>query len=506
MEVKVIKPAGIKKEKTRAAVYARVSTDHEEQENSLKNQITHYEEEIGEDQNYELIEIYYDFGISGFKENRPGFQKMMKDARTHNFDLIITKSITRFARNTDTILKATRELKELGIGVFFELQNINTLTQAGEVLMTLYAAFAQGESDEASKGARVTFKRKVEEGIAIQYLERSFGYTKDENGVIVPDENAIWVKRIFELAAQGYNLSEIGRYMNDQHVKTKQGSTWEPDRVKAILDNVIYKGDFINQKCFIDDKRRLAINHGERKRWYFENDHVPIISHELWDRVRKERAKKREYLDTGSFVAEMNEMNYPYKNKLFCAKCGRPLYAKFYSNGNRLSWCCSGAMRYTKEFCEGVNVPDSIVRSWDPKENIYVFTKTDELGKRSFHYKNEHTFMHECHGKPKNSPRMPEQNKENYPYRKYLHCKYCGAKLTRTRHGHGQVYWICGNYKHHGKVFCKGIGELPNEKLKALGSLEHDIYIGKEIIDGKESYGYSSRPDNIKKYSSKNFG
>ena len=146
MEITVIKAQKDDKKKLRVAAYCRVSREGEEQESSIENQRAHYEELINENPDYEYAGVYCDNGISGFKEARPGFQKMMEDARARKIDLIITKSITRFARNTDTILKATRELKELGIGVFFELQNMNTLTQGGELLMTVYAAFAQGES------------------------------------------------------------------------------------------------------------------------------------------------------------------------------------------------------------------------------------------------------------------------------------------------------------------------------------------------------------------------
>ena len=143
-----------------------MSVEQDDQEGSIANQEEHYETLIRKNPDYMLAGIYHDNGISGFKENRPGFQKMMEDARSGKINLINTKSITRFARNTDTILKATRELKELGIGVFFELQNINTLTQAGELLMTVYAAFAPGESETYRDLARFAIRRRFEEGKA----------------------------------------------------------------------------------------------------------------------------------------------------------------------------------------------------------------------------------------------------------------------------------------------------------------------------------------------------
>lgn len=495
MEVQVIQVKEQEKKRIRVAAYARISTDHPEQENSIENQITHYEEVIQKNPDYELIEIYHDTGISGFKEKRPGFQKMLADARKHRFDLILTKSITRFARNTDTILKATRELKELGIGVFFELQNINSLTQAGELLMTIYAAFGQEESTQQSRLCRMVYEKKYEAGIPVQYLERSFGYKKADDGSFVPDENARWVKRIFELGAKEYSLSEIARYMNEKGIRTKQGALWKECTVERILESAIYKGDFIMQQHFVNDERKLVVNRGERKQWYVENDHEPIVSRELWQKAQMARGKKREYLAKAPEVKELTKENYPYMKRIFCGKCGRPLYPKIYSGGRRLSWICSGRIRFTKEFCEGVRVPDSVIAFWNPKENIYVKMEKDELGKKSFHYRNEKTFLHDCHGKPKKTPKQPEHVRANYPFKDHVRCKYCGYKLTRARSS-----WICSGQKHHGKAFCRGVGYVPDNVLQKLGALDHDIFIGKEIINGKERYGYSQKPDEFKKW------
>ena len=141
------------------------------------NQVTHYENMIRSNPSYVFVSVYHDFGISGYKEERPGFQKMMADARAGKIDLIITKSISRFARNTDTLLKAVRELKELGIGVFFELQRINTLTSSGELMLTVMGAFAQAESENYRKLAQMIYVRKYRAGIPVQYLEKSFGYS-----------------------------------------------------------------------------------------------------------------------------------------------------------------------------------------------------------------------------------------------------------------------------------------------------------------------------------------
>ena len=185
MEIQIREGNSRQKQKLKVCAYCRVSTDADEQENSLENQIRHYKEVITSNPNYEYAGVYSDFAISGFKEKRPGLQKMLADARKGKIDLILTKSVSRFARNTSIVLEATRKLKELNVGVFFELQNINTLSGEGELMLTILAAFAQAESESGSVGAKMVYKRKYEAGIPVQYLERSFGFKKDERGLYI---------------------------------------------------------------------------------------------------------------------------------------------------------------------------------------------------------------------------------------------------------------------------------------------------------------------------------
>ena len=496
MQIQVIKPQKPEKKRLRVAAYARVSTDHEDQANSLDNQIRHYEDLISSNPAYEFAGVYHDFGISGYKEDRPGFQKMMEDARARKIDHIITKSITRFARNTDTVLKATRELKALGIGVFFELQNITTTTSEGELLMSIYAAFGQAESESASVSAKMVYRRKYEAGIPVQYLEKSFGYTKNEFGDCVPDENAHWVVKMFELAADGYNSGEIARYMNSQGVKTVGGARFTESTVFRILENVIYKGDFIMQKHFNDENRKQVKNVGQVPAWYIEGDHQRIVSDRLWQKAQDAIAAKREYLATGSVVGDLNEETYPYMKKIYCAKCGHRLVRRVYSNGNRVCWDCGGMKRFNKDFCTGINVPDCVIRSWDFEGNIYIEKSVDELGKKEFSFIKESTWKR-THKKKPNPNKAPALTKENYPYLGKVFCKKCGRRLTRVINANGSVTWQCSGTKRKKKEFCTGV-RIPDEILRRIGAPEHNVYIGKEIIDGEERYGYTSEPDNYK--------
>ncbi|MCR5753926.1 MAG: recombinase family protein [Acetatifactor sp.] len=273
-------------EKIRVCAYCRVSTDADEQENSLENQIRHYEDEITANPEYDFIGVYHDYAISGFKENRSGFQAMMQDARDGKIDLILTKSVSRFARNTAVLLKAVRELKTLNVGVLFELQNINTLSGEGELMLSVIATFAQAESESASVGAKMVYRRKYEAGIPVQYLERSFGYTKDVDGKYVPKvEEAKWVKKIYQMVADGYTPAAIRRYLNSENVKTVDGAQWCDSTVFRILENEIYKGDYIMHKHYVNEERKLVRNLGEEDAWYIEHDHKAIVSRKLWQKV-----------------------------------------------------------------------------------------------------------------------------------------------------------------------------------------------------------------------------
>ncbi len=492
MQIEIIEGGRRRQGKIRVCGYCRVSTDAEEQENSLANQINHYKELIQSNPQYDYAGVYSDFGISGFKEKRPGFQKMLSDARAGKINLILTKSVSRFARNTNIVLEATRELKELGVGVFFELQNINTLSCEGELMLTIIAAFAQAESESGSIGAKMAYRRKYERGIPVQYLERSFGYTKTDDGKFIPNRGeAEWVKKIYDMAADGYTPAAIKRFLNKNEVKTVGGAEWLDSTVIRLLENEIYKGDYIMHKYYVNEERKLVRNRGQVDAWYIEDDHVPIVSPELWQKAQDAIKEKREYLRIGSVVEERNMVNYPYKGRIFCAECGYPLYPRVYSHGNRLNWGCSGTKRYGKGFCAGINVPDSVIREWDFDGGIYIRMTDDGKGVKKFSYINEQSWKRR-HKKKKFQSEVPELTEENYPYMKKLHCALCGSRLVRHMTTPGQnVYWICNGNKRKGKTFCNGV-RIPDETVHSWDGIDSDIYIeGKVDQNGEKHYHYS---------------
>lgn len=496
MEIHVIEPKMNTFNKLRVCAYCRVSTEEEEQANSLENQMEHYEEEIRSNPSYEFAGIYHDFGISGFKENRPGFQKMLQAARDHEIDLIITKSVSRFCRNTDTLLKAVRELKDLGVGVIFELQHINTLATSGEILLTVLAAFAQAESENYSALGKMVYTRKYEAGIPVQYLERSFGYDHGPSGEFLPDPGeAPWVKKIYELCADGYRPVQIARHLNEHGVHTKAGSVFTSSTVIRILENEIYKGDYIMHKYYVNAERKEVKNRGEVDAWYIKDDHPALVSRKLWDRAQERLSEMREYLATGSVVGSLDEETYPYKKQLFCAECGFPLYRRVYSNGNRVSWICSGEMRYLKKFCAGISVPDSIIRGWgELPGNVYVRSEKDQLGRTTFRYVRKKTWARD-HKRKEPVVSAPELTTENYPYKDHIFCAGCGSKLTRSIGKHGDTIWTCNGRKHKGRAFCEGI-RIPDDVIRGWGEIKHDIFISrKEDKHGQRSYSYSRQKD-----------
>ena len=466
MEIHVIEPKMNTFNKLRVCAYCRVSTEEEEQANSLENQMEHYEEEIRSNPSYEFAGIYHVFGISGFKENRPGFQKMLQDARDHEIDLIITKSVSRFCRNTDTLLKAVRELKDLGVGVIFELQHINTLATSGEILLTVLAAFAQAESENYSALGKMVYTRKDEAGIPVQYLERSFGYDHGPSGEFLPDPGeAPWVKKIYELCADGYRPVQIARHLNEHGVHTKAGSVFTSSTVIRILENEIYKGDYIMHKYYVNAERKEVKNRGEVDAWYIKDDHPALVSRKLWERAQERLSEMREYLATGSVVGSLDEETYPYKKQLFCAECGFPLYRRVYSNGNRVSWICSGEMRYLKKFCAGISVPDSIIRGWgELPGNVYIRSEKDQLGRTTFRYVREKTWARD-HKRKEPVVSAPALTTENYPYKEHIFCAGCGSKLTRSIGKHGDTIWTCNGRKHKSRAFCEGI-RIPDDVIR----------------------------------------
>lgn len=390
MRIKVIKPTkAVHQQKKKVCAYVRVSTDSLQQEDSLENQTTYFKGFITANPEWEFVGIYSDQGISGYKENRPGFQKMIEDARAGNIDLIVVKSISRFARNTETVLKFTRELKSIGVGIFFELQNINTLSGAGELMLTILAAFAQAESEGASANAKMTYKRKFESGIPAHGLESTFGYKANAQGdIVVDEEKAAVVRQMFDLAEQGIWPSKIKQYLNKNGVPGCAGGDWDDTAVFRVLHNVSYKGDLILQKTYRDSRRKQRKNEGQVDQWYIAENHQPIVPPKQWDKVQEILRKRSEHLQKPAppkpDKPRSSQNTYPLSNLIYCPICSEKLIHKW-GKGKNEYWACKTNLKVGKDACKGIWLPAEVANGWgEITEPIVAVQYEDEYGMRRF--------------------------------------------------------------------------------------------------------------------------
>lgn len=390
MRIKVIKPTkAVHQQKKKVCAYVRVSTDSLQQEDSLENQTTYFKRFITANPEWEFVGIYSDQGISGYKENRPGFQKMIEDARAGNIDLIVVKSISRFARNTETVLKFTRELKSIGVGIFFEIQNINTLSGAGELMLTILAAFAQAESEGASANAKMTYKRKFESGIPAHGLESTFGYKANAQGdIVVDEEKAAVVRQMFDLVEQGIWPSKIKQYLNKNGVPGCAGGDWDDTAVFRVLHNVSYKGDLILQKTYRDSRRKQRKNEGQVDQWYIAENHQPIVPPKQWDKVQEILRKRSEHLQKPAppkpDKPRSSRNTYPLSNLIYCPICGEKLIHKW-GKGKNEYWACKTNLKVGKDACKGIWLPAEVANDWgEISEPIVAVQYEDEYGMRRF--------------------------------------------------------------------------------------------------------------------------
>jgi DNA invertase Pin-like site-specific DNA recombinase len=361
--MQIIDPVGPETgKKLRVCAYCRVSTESLSQEDSLENQQASFEREIRENPEYEYCGVYADQGISGSRQDRPEFQRMIRDARAGMFDLIITKSISRFARNTVIMLETVRELKACGVGVLFQEQNINTLSGAGELMMTVEAAFAQEELRSMSNNNKWSMRKRFQQGKVFINTARFLGYDKNEYGeLVINPEQAELVRRIFNMYLKGMGTHRIAAALNKESVPSLTGKRWTQETILDMLKNEKYKGDCLLQKTYT---RKIGhssvINQGTLDSYYLQEDHEPIIAPADWERVQELMMKRKEqrHIETGT---HKYRKRYPQSGNLLCPYCGKPLKRRIV-NGRHVQWWCSTYMKRGKQTCPGIKVPDEEVQ------------------------------------------------------------------------------------------------------------------------------------------------
>lgn len=329
--------------KRRVAAYARVSTDETEQLNSYAAQVEYYTSYIQSHSDWKFVNVYADEGISGTSTlHRDGFNKMIEDALDGKIDLILTKSVSRFARNTVDSLTTIRKLKDKGVEVFFEKENIWTLDSKGELLLTIMSSLAQEESRSISENVRWGVHKRFEDGKVTLGYSRFLGYDKGENGnLVINPAQAEIVKRIFDLYLEDNGLKAIAKQlMKEGAVKPSGCRNWTQVDIRRILMNEKYAGNAILQKSYKPDllsKRRP--NNGEVKKFYVEGSHEAIISQERFDLVQaelKHRSKEGTYYATS---------NHSFSGKVFCSECGSMYGSKIIHSTDKYrhhAWVCNG--------------------------------------------------------------------------------------------------------------------------------------------------------------------
>ena len=355
-----IAPIAPVQKRKRVAAYARVSSGKDAMLHSLAAQVSYYSELIQRNPEWEYAGVYADENLSGTKEARPEFQRMLRDCRDGKIDRILCKSTSRFARNTVTLLETARELKGLGISVSFEKENIDTMSGDGELMLTILASLAQEESRSVSENCKWRVRKKFEQGIPTGL--RMYGYdVRNGNFTIVPEEAAI-VQRIFRMYLDGMGSERIMRVLNAEGISAPEGGLWNAGTIMMMLRNEKYAGDLLLQKSYVNnhvEKKQLP-NRGELPQYFVAEDHAPIIDRETFDAVQAEIAGRRE-LHTAKAADAVKRPDMPLGDRIICGICGKKYRRKITRQGTPYAapvWICATFNYRGKAFCASKQIPE----------------------------------------------------------------------------------------------------------------------------------------------------
>lgn len=320
VQQKIITSDSVLPQKLRVAAYARVSTEQDEQESSYEAQVDFYTSFIKSNPDWEFVGVFADRGITGTStKNRESFNRMVDLALNGGIDLILTKSISRFARNTVDTLQTVRELKAVGMEVRFEKENLHTFDPKCEVMLTIMSSLAQEESRSISENIRWAQQKNMQEGKVHVAYSRFLGYCKGTDGRLeIVKEEAEIVRSIYNMFLSGKTIRHIAEHLTNAGIPTPSGkSKWSVSTVKSILSNEKYKGDALLQKTYTVDylTKEVRKNDGEVRQYLVQNSHDPIIDSVVFDQIQ-ERLRKR-----NTYRAKIRD-NSPFSNRLICGDCG----------------------------------------------------------------------------------------------------------------------------------------------------------------------------------------
>lgn len=343
------------------AAYVRVSSGKGAMLHSLSAQISYYSEFIQKNPQWEYVGVYVDEAKTGTKDNRQEFQRLISDCKQGKIDMIITKSISRFARNTLTVLETVRELKSLGIDVYFEKENIHSLSEDVELMLTILSSFAQEESLSVSENCKWRIRDKFKRGVP--FNSRTLGYIYENGNFEVDFSEAKIVRMIFEDYLNGMGMLMIARKLEKMKIKPRHSTKRNKNSVRTILQNEKYTGDLILQKTFIKDhiSKKHCINKGELPKYYVEKSHEPIIDKDTFLRAQDEITKRAKKYSKGS-----NLNTYAFTSKIKCNLCGKNYNRKIAASGTRYEkpvWICSTFNTYGKKHCPSSQIPEEILET-----------------------------------------------------------------------------------------------------------------------------------------------
>jgi len=352
--------------KTRVAAYARVSTKQEDQANSYEAQIKYYTELINSRPDWVFVGMYADKGITGTsRKHRVQFNRMIDDAMNGKIDKIILKSVTRFARNTLDTVGLSRQLKERGVEVFFEENNISNFDPNGELNLTINASIAQEESRNISQNVKWGKHKRYREGITSVAYSHFLGYEKHPTdpkiGFVINDEQAKTVRLIYKEYMKGKSTSSIARLLESLQIKSPSGKDkWSVSTIESILSNEKYKGDARIMKTYVKDflSHKSVQNNGEVESWYVENHHEPIINPDEWEIVQ---AEKRRRMEIGSSYSSSNL----FSSKLVCSDCGAFFGHKIWHSNDKYKktiYRCNSKFNKDHEKCKTPSLAEDEIK------------------------------------------------------------------------------------------------------------------------------------------------
>lgn len=352
-EVRVINPTvSTKTGKLRVCAYARVSSDSDDQLNSFMAQVNYYTELINSNEDWEFVDVYADEGLTGLRtDKREDFQRMLRDCRKGKIDRILTKSISRFSRNTRDYLETIRELKSLGVEVEFEKEQINTGKITSEMIIGMLGTAAQAESVSISSNMRWSYQKRMESGRFIT-CKAPYGYRLQNDTLIINEDEARVVRRIFSGYIMGKGKQEIADELSGEHIPKRDGKTnWSVSTIDYILKNEKYMGDALLQKKYSTDilPFRKIRNKGEKDKYYVQNSHPAIITKEEFEQAQRINGARNNYM------AASKPQQYPLTKKIVCGECGHTFKRR--SARGKIYWVCY-IHNKSKDKCSIPQVPE----------------------------------------------------------------------------------------------------------------------------------------------------